>query len=80
MHTNKVVVALELAERMTISGQVVDDDLFALLRRHFSQGQIVELAAAVAFENFRSKLNPVFGIESQGMRVLPHGDDDAASE
>tara|TARA_R110002096_G_scaffold126384_12_gene273235 strand:+ start:271 stop:459 length:189 start_codon:yes stop_codon:yes gene_type:complete len=31
----------------------------------------LELAAAVAFENFRSKFNPVFGIESQGMCLLP---------
>jgi len=64
-------VSLELADRMTTSGQVVDDDLFARLKQHFSEAQIVELAAAVAFENFRSKFNPVFGIESQGMCLLP---------
>jgi len=65
--------ALEFADRMTISGQVVDDDLFGRLRQHFSEAQIVELAAAVAFENFRSKFNPAFGIESQGMCLLPEG-------
>lgn len=64
-------VALEFADRMTISGQVVDDDLFARLQQYFSEAQIVELAAAVAFENFRSKFNPAFGIESQGMCLLP---------
>jgi alkylhydroperoxidase family enzyme len=63
--------ALELADRMTISGQAVDDDLFARLRDHFSEAQIVELAAAVALENFRSKFNPAFGIEAQGMCLLP---------
>lgn len=64
-------LALEFADRMTISGQVVDDDLFARLLQHYSEAEIVELAAAVAFENFRSKFNPAFGIESQGMCLLP---------
>lgn len=65
---------------MTITGQVVDDELFARLRQHFGEDQIVELAAAIAFENLRSKLNPVFGIESQGMCVLPDKGPTAASE
>ena len=34
--------ALELAERMTISGQRVDDELFARVRKHFSEDEAVE--------------------------------------
>ena len=49
--------ALEYAERMTITGEKVDDELFARLRGHFSEAQMVELTAAVALENFRSKFN-----------------------
>ena len=64
-------LALEFAERMTITGQRVDDDFFARLRDHFSEAQCVELAAAVAFENFRSKLNPALGVEAQGFCLLP---------
>jgi alkylhydroperoxidase family enzyme len=64
-------VALELAERMTITGERVDDALFARLRQHFTEAQIVELAAAVALENFRSKLNPALGVEAQGFCLLP---------
>ena len=64
-------VALEYAERMTYTGQKVDDALFERLRAHFSEAQIVELTAAVALENFRSKFNPVFGIESGGSCALP---------
>ena len=56
------MVALELAERMTITGQKVDDELFGRLKAQFSEKQIVELAATVAFENFRCKLNPAFGL------------------
>jgi alkylhydroperoxidase family enzyme len=51
-------VALEYAEHMTITGQNVDDALFARLKQHYSEAQIVELTAAIALENFRSKFNP----------------------
>jgi len=56
---------------MTITGQHVDDALFAQLRVRFSEAQIVELTAAVALENFRSKFNPALGIEAQGFCLLP---------
>ena len=62
--------ALEYAERMTITGEQVTDELWARLRCHFSEGQMVELTAAVALENFRSKFNVPLGIESQGFCVL----------
>ena len=63
--------ALEYAERITITGEKVTDELFARLRSHFSEAQIVELTAAVALENFRSKFNPALRIEAQGFCVLP---------
>ena len=63
--------ALEYAERMTCTGQKVDDALFARLRAQFSEAQIVELTAAIALENFRSKFNPALGVESQGFCLLP---------
>ncbi len=64
-------VALEYAERITTTGQRVDDALFAELRKHFTEGQIVELTAAIAMENFRSKFNPAGGIEAQGFCMVP---------
>ena len=66
-------VALEYAERMTITGQKVDDALFARLKEHYSEAQIVELTAAVALENFRSKFNPALGVEAQGFCLIPQG-------
>ncbi len=63
--------ALEYAERITITGEKVTDELFARLRTHFTEAQIVELTAGVALENFRSKFNPALGIEAQGFCVLP---------
>jgi len=63
--------ALECAERMTHTGQRVDDALFARLRALLDDAAIVELAAAIALENFRSKLNPALGVEAQGFCLLP---------
>ena len=62
--------ALAFAEAMTITGRGVDDALFARVRAHFSEAQMVELSAAVALENFRSKFNTALGIEGQGFCVI----------
>ena len=64
-------LALDYAERITTTGQRVDDALFARLKARFSEAQIVELTAAVAVENFRSKFNPPLGIEAQGFCLIP---------
>ena len=44
---------------------------FAELKKHFTEPQIVELTAAIAMENFRSKFNPPLGIEAQGFCMVP---------
>ena len=62
--------AIEYAEAMTVTGQRVTDALHGRLRRHFSEAQIVELTAAIALENFRSKFNTALGVEAQGFCVL----------
>ena len=62
--------ALEYAEAVTVTGRKVDDALFARVRQHFSEAQLVELTAAIALENFRSKFNTALGIEAQGFCVL----------
>lgn len=64
-------LALELAERMTYTGKRVTDRFFKRLKQHFSDAELVEVAAVIALENFRSKFNPVFGVESQGFCALP---------
>lgn len=63
-------IALELAERMTISAKSADDELLARVRRHYSEAETVELAAIVAFENMRSRMNIALGVESQGFCIL----------
>ena len=62
--------ALEYAEAMTFTDRKVTDQLFARVRAHFTEAQIVELTAAVALENFRSKFNVALGIEAQGFCLI----------
>jgi alkylhydroperoxidase family enzyme len=64
-------LALELAERMTYTNKRVTDEFFRRLQKKFKDEELVELAAVIALENFRSKFNSVFGIESQGFCQLP---------
>src|SRR5262245_19417251 len=63
--------ALEFAEALTITGRRVTDELFARVRDHYAEAEIVELAAAIAVENFRSKFNIALGVEAQGFCLLP---------
>ena len=46
------------------------EELWARLSSHFSESQMVELTAAVALENFRSKFNVPLGVEAQGFCVI----------
>jgi alkylhydroperoxidase family enzyme len=57
--------ALEYAERMTITDQDVDDELFSRLRRFFDEDALVELTAAIAWENSSSKFNRALRVPAQ---------------
>ena len=57
--------ALEYAERMTITDQDVDEELFSRLRGFFDEDALVELTAAIAWENSSSKFNRALRVPSQ---------------
>ena len=59
-------LVLEYAEAATESPARVTDELAARLHAHFDEAEIVELAAWVALENFRSRFNAGLGLRSQG--------------
>ncbi|UOF89638.1 hypothetical protein LSG31_17385 [Fodinisporobacter ferrooxydans] len=59
-------LVLEYADAITFSDQNVDDRLFQRLREEFSENEIVELTALIAWENFSSKFNRALRIPSQG--------------
>ena len=58
--------ALELTEAMTETPQRVTDDLFGKVQKHYGEAEIVEMAAVIALENFRSRFNRCFGVEARG--------------
>ncbi len=44
----------------------VPDDLFAALREHFDEAQLVELTSAIALENMRGRFNLALGVGVAG--------------
>ncbi len=55
---------LELADAMADTPSNISDDLYARLREKFSEEQLLQLGAQVAFENYRARLNRVFNVGS----------------
>ncbi len=59
--------AFAFAEGLTHTPADVSDEVYAEASRHFSEEQLVELAATIAMENYRARLNRAFLVESQGL-------------
>lgn len=57
---------LAYATKMTVTPVDVPDALFAALREHFDDAALVELTAAIAWENYRARFDHALGIEAQG--------------
>lgn len=57
---------LRFTAALTREPAEVPDELFAALRRDFSERQLVELTAAVAWENYRARFNRAFRVEAEG--------------
>jgi alkylhydroperoxidase family enzyme len=66
VYTEQERVVLEYAEAATATPVVIDDDLIERLHAVFDDAEIVELAAWVALENYRSRINAGLGLRSQG--------------
>ena len=58
--------ALDYAVGMTCTPVDVSDDLVPALGKYFDAGQIVELTAQIAWENWRARFNHALGIEAHG--------------
>lgn len=68
---------LRMADAMADTPSNVSDELYAELRQHFSEEQLIELAATAALENFRARYNRVFNVGSdglyrKGLKFKPH--------
>ena len=59
-------LVLEYADAMTQTPVEVAEALFAKLRQKFSDAQLVELTATLAWENYRARFDHAFGVEAEG--------------
>lgn len=69
LYDAKEKAALEYADAITLSDRDVDDDLFARVRGSFDDDALVELTAAIAWENSSSKFNRALRVPSQGLWI-----------
>jgi len=63
-------LVIELADAMTDTPANISDDLYARLRKQFSEEQLMQLGAQIAFENYRARWNRIFNVESDNLYAL----------
>jgi len=66
LFTDLEKLVLDYATGMSRTPVDVPDYLFAALREHFDEAQLVELTSAVALENMRGRFNLALGIGAAG--------------
>ena len=57
-------LVIELADAMADTPSNISDDLYKRLREEFSEEQLMQLGAQIAFENYRARLNRIFDVGS----------------
>ena len=58
------LLVIELADAMADTPSNISDDLYSRLRAEFSEEQLLQLGAQLAFENYRARLNRIFDVGS----------------
>jgi len=72
VYTELEALAMEYAAAMTATPAGVTDELVDRLRAHLDEEQIVELTAAIAFENYRARFNHAMGIGPETYDLRRH--------
>lgn len=60
--SDRELVALEFAERMS-ENQSMTDDLWIRLKEHFDDGEIIEIACVVGVFNYFNRFNNILDVE-----------------
>lgn len=61
--TDAEKAALELAERTTVDSNRVGDEFWQQLRKHYDEGEIIELLAAIGLFNYFNRFNNALHME-----------------
>jgi alkylhydroperoxidase family enzyme len=56
-------VALQVSEQLTLDSKAISDETFTELRRHFDEGQVVEIAAVAGLFNYFNRFNNALEME-----------------
>jgi alkylhydroperoxidase family enzyme len=64
-------LVIELADAMVTAPANISDDLYARLRKEFSEEQLMQLSGQIAFENYRARWNRVFDVGSDHVYHRP---------
>ena len=67
LYTEAERAALAYADAMTITGRDVTEELFERLRGFYTEDELVELTAVIAWENASSKFNRALRVPSQNL-------------
>ncbi len=59
-------LALDYALCLSETPAEVPDELFEKLRAHLDEGQLIELTATAAWENYLARFNRGFAVEAEG--------------
>ena len=68
-------LVIDLADSMANTPSNISDDLYSRLLEKFSEEQLLQLGAQLAFENYRARLNRVFDVGSDHL-YQPGGADE----
>lgn len=64
---------LRAADALAETPANVSDELYAQLREHFSEEDLIEIAAVAGFENMRARANRMFDVGSDGLcSIMEH--------
>ena len=64
--SNEEKLVLRLAVALTRTPSDVDEGLYEALRKRFSEHELVELNAVIAWENYRARFNRTFAVGADG--------------
>jgi alkylhydroperoxidase family enzyme len=59
----KEKAALAYAKQLTLDAHAIDDAMFARLREHYDEGEIVEISAMAGLFNYFNRVNDALGME-----------------
>jgi alkylhydroperoxidase family enzyme len=63
LFTERELVALELADRVSESGHAVSDELWERLLEHFERDEIIELVSVCGLFNYFNRVNDALRME-----------------